>query len=96
VIAPVRVSVLIAVRVFWGPASPPPAARRLTGSWAMIESAAEAALRIFRQFRQRGCMVVSVRESWLAEREAARRSERITAGLRQVVVRGRRAAARQR
>jgi hypothetical protein len=29
------------------------------------ESGAEAALRIFRQFRQRGCMVVSVRESWL-------------------------------
>jgi hypothetical protein len=47
----------------------------------MIENGAEAALRIFRQFRQRGCMVVSVRESWLAEREPARRSERITAGL---------------
>jgi hypothetical protein len=62
------------------------------------ESGAEAALRIFRQFRQRGCMVVSVRESWLngspevqdiliafaggmAERESARRSERIKAGL---------------
>lgn len=29
------------------------------------ESGAEAALRIFRQFRQRGCMVVSVKESWL-------------------------------
>ena len=29
------------------------------------ESGAEAALRIFRQFRQRGCMVVSGRESWL-------------------------------
>ena len=58
------------------------------------ESGAEAALRIFRQFRQRGCMVVSVKESWLngspevqdiliafagwmAERESARRSERI-------------------
>lgn len=62
------------------------------------ESGAEAALRIFRRFRQRGCMVVSVRESWLngspevqdiliafaggmAERESARRSERIKAGL---------------
>ncbi len=61
------------------------------------ESGAEAALRIFRQFRQRGCMVVSVKESWLngspevqdilmafagwmAERESARRSERIKAG----------------
>jgi hypothetical protein len=57
------------------------------------ESGAEAALRIFRRFRPRGCMV-SVRESWLngslevqdiliafagwmAERESARRSERI-------------------
>jgi DNA invertase Pin-like site-specific DNA recombinase len=29
------------------------------------ESGAEAALRIFRQFRQRGCIVVSVKESWL-------------------------------
>jgi DNA invertase Pin-like site-specific DNA recombinase len=29
------------------------------------ESGAESALRIFRQFRQRGCMVVSVKESWL-------------------------------
>jgi DNA invertase Pin-like site-specific DNA recombinase len=29
------------------------------------ESGAEAALRIFRQFRQRGCTVVSVKESWL-------------------------------
>jgi DNA invertase Pin-like site-specific DNA recombinase len=29
------------------------------------ESRAEAALRIFRQFRQRGCTVVSVKESWL-------------------------------
>ena len=62
------------------------------------ESGAEAALRIFRRFRQRGCMVVSVKESWLngspevqdiliafagwmAERESARRSERIKAGL---------------
>jgi putative DNA-invertase from lambdoid prophage Rac len=62
------------------------------------ESGAEAALRIFRQFRQRGCMVVGVKESWLngspevqdiliafagwmAERESARRSERIKAGL---------------
>lgn len=62
------------------------------------EGGAEAALWIFRQFRQRGCMVVSVKESWLngapevqdiliafagwmAERESARRSERVTAGL---------------
>jgi DNA invertase Pin-like site-specific DNA recombinase len=62
------------------------------------EGGAEAALRIFRQFRQRGCMVVSVKESWLngapevqdiliafagwmAERESARRSERIRTGL---------------
>jgi len=29
------------------------------------EGGAEAALRIFRQFRQRGCTVVSVKESWL-------------------------------
>lgn len=29
------------------------------------ESGAEAALRIIRQFRQRGCIVVSVKESWL-------------------------------
>jgi hypothetical protein len=29
------------------------------------ESGAEAAVRIFRQVRQRGCMVVSVSESWL-------------------------------
>jgi hypothetical protein len=29
------------------------------------ESGAEATLRIFRRFRPRGCMVVSVRESWL-------------------------------
>jgi DNA invertase Pin-like site-specific DNA recombinase len=29
------------------------------------ESGAEAALRIFRQFRQRGCIIVSVKESWL-------------------------------
>jgi DNA invertase Pin-like site-specific DNA recombinase len=62
------------------------------------ESGAEAALRIFRQFRQRGCTVISVKESWLnaapevqdiliafagwmAERESARRSERIKTGL---------------
>jgi DNA invertase Pin-like site-specific DNA recombinase len=62
------------------------------------ESGAEAALRITRQFRERGCTLVSVRESWLngspevqdiliafagwmAERESARRSERIKAGL---------------
>jgi DNA invertase Pin-like site-specific DNA recombinase len=29
------------------------------------EGSAEAALRIFRQFRQRGCTVISVKESWL-------------------------------
>jgi hypothetical protein len=29
------------------------------------ESGAEAALRISRQFRRRGCMVVSLKESWL-------------------------------
>ncbi len=29
------------------------------------DESGEAALRIFRQFRQRGCMVVSVEESWL-------------------------------
>lgn len=29
------------------------------------EGGAEAALRIFRQFRERGCVVVSVKESWL-------------------------------
>ena len=69
--------------------------------WALdriVREGAEEALRIFRQFRQRGCMVVSVKESWLngspevqdiliafagwmAERESARRSERIKAGL---------------
>ena len=75
------------------------------------ESGAEAALRIFRQFRQRGCMVVSVRESWLngspevqdiliafaggmAERESARRSERIKAGLARRAPRARRSAVR--
>lgn len=62
------------------------------------EGGAEAALRLFRQFRQRGCIVVSVKESWLngspevqdiliafagwmAQRESARRSERIKIGL---------------
>ena len=64
----------------------------------IVREGAEDALRIFRQFRQRGCTVVSVKESWLngspevqelliafagwmAERESARRSERIKAGL---------------
>ena len=77
------------------------------------DSGAEAALRIFRQFRQRGCMVVSVRESWLngspevqdilialaggmAERESARRSERIKAGLARRRAEGRRSAVRRR
>jgi DNA invertase Pin-like site-specific DNA recombinase len=62
------------------------------------EGGAEAALRIMRQFRQAGVMVVSVKEPWLngsrevqdvlvafagwmAERESARRSERIRNGL---------------
>lgn len=62
------------------------------------EGGAEAALRIIRQFRQRGCMVVSVQESWLnaspevqdilvafagwqAEKESARKSQRIKAGV---------------
>jgi len=64
----------------------------------IVRSGAEEALKVLRQFRQRGCTVVSVRESWLnaspevqdvlvafagwmAERESARRSERIRAGL---------------
>jgi DNA invertase Pin-like site-specific DNA recombinase len=36
--------------------------------WALdriVREGAEDALRIFRQFRQRGCVVVPVRESWL-------------------------------
>lgn len=69
--------------------------------WALdriVREGAEDALRVFRQFRQRGCIVVSVKESWLngspevqdiliafagwmAERESARRGERIRAGL---------------
>lgn len=69
--------------------------------WALdriVREGAEDALRIFRQFRQRGSIVVSVKESWLngspevqdiliafagwmAERESARRGERIRAGL---------------
>ena len=69
--------------------------------WALdriVREGAEDALRIFRQFRRRGCIVVSVKESWLngslevqdiliafagwmAERESARRGERIKAGL---------------
>jgi DNA invertase Pin-like site-specific DNA recombinase len=64
----------------------------------IVRTGAEEALKIIRQFRERGCTVVSVRESWLngspevadvlvsfagwmAERESARRSERIRAGL---------------
>jgi DNA invertase Pin-like site-specific DNA recombinase len=75
------------------------------------ESGAEAALRIFRQFRQRGCMVASVQESrlngspevqdvliafagWMAEREPARRSEPIKAGLAVGAQRARRPAVR--
>ncbi len=62
------------------------------------DGGAEATLRIMRQFRQAGVMVVSVKEPWLnadrmvqdvlvafagwmAERESARRSERIRNGL---------------
>jgi len=36
--------------------------------WALdriVREGAEDALRVFRQFRQRGCIVVSVKESWL-------------------------------
>ncbi len=64
----------------------------------IVRNGAEDALRVIRLFRQRGCTVVSVKESWLngspevqdvlvafagwmAERESARRSERIRAGL---------------
>lgn len=64
----------------------------------IVRLGAEDALRIMRQFRERGCIVVSVKESWLngspevqdiliafagwmAERESARRGERIKAGL---------------
>ena len=64
----------------------------------IVRQGPEEALRLFRQFRQRGCTIVSVKESWLngspevqdllisfagwmAERESARRSERIRAGL---------------
>ena len=77
------------------------------------ESGAEAALRIVRQVRQRGCMMVSVRESWvngspeirdilialaggMAERESARRSERIKAGLARRPAEARRPAVRRR
>jgi len=77
------------------------------------ESGAEAALRIVRQVRQRGCMMVSVRESWvngspdvrdilialaggMAERESARRSERIKAGLARRRAEARRPAVRRR
>jgi len=62
------------------------------------ESGAEAALRLMRQFRQRGVTVVSVKEDWLngspevqdiliafagwmAERESARRCERVKNGI---------------
>ena len=64
----------------------------------IVRNGAEGALRIMRMFWERGCTVVSVKESWLngapevqdvllafagwmAERESARRSERIRAGL---------------
>jgi DNA invertase Pin-like site-specific DNA recombinase len=64
----------------------------------LIREGAEQTRRLFRQFRQRGCTIVSVKESWLngspevqdlllafagwmAERESARRSERVKAGL---------------
>jgi len=75
------------------------------------ESGAEAALGIFRRFRQRGGRVVSVQESWLngspevqdiviafagwmAEREPARRGDRIRAGLARRAAEGK-AAGRQ-
>jgi DNA invertase Pin-like site-specific DNA recombinase len=64
----------------------------------IVRQGPEDALRIFRQFSERGCTILSVKESWLngsaevqslliafagwmAERESARRSERIKAGL---------------
>lgn len=64
----------------------------------IVRNRAEEALRIMRRFRERGCTMVSVKESWLSgspeaqdvllafagwmvERESARRSERIRAGL---------------
>jgi len=69
--------------------------------WALdriVREGAEDALRIFRKFRERGCTVLSVKESWLngspevqdilisfagwaAERESARRSERMKASI---------------
>ena len=69
-----------------------------SGPWTASSGRAEDALRIFRQFSERGCTILSVKESWLngsaevqslliafagwmAERESARRSERIKAGL---------------
>ena len=75
------------------------------------ESGVEAALGIFRRFRQRGCRVMSVQESWLngspevqdiviafagwmAEREPARRGDRIRAGLARRAAEGK-AAGRQ-
>ena len=64
----------------------------------IVRNGAEDALRIIREFRDRGAIVMSVKKSWLngspevqdiliafagwmAERESARRSERIRAGL---------------
>jgi len=63
-----------------------------------VRQGPEEALKLFREFAEHGCTVVSVKESWLnaspevqkllisfagwmAERESARRSERIRAGL---------------
>jgi DNA invertase Pin-like site-specific DNA recombinase len=86
-------------------------ARALDDAWAgkfsvliiwsldrIVRAGAEDALRIFRQFRERGCIIISVKESWLnaspevqdimiafggwaAQRESARRSERIKIGM---------------
>jgi DNA invertase Pin-like site-specific DNA recombinase len=64
----------------------------------IVREGPEDALRLFRQFSERGCTILSVKESWLngspevqslliafagwmAERESARRSERIKAGI---------------
>jgi len=64
----------------------------------IVRQGPEEALKLFREFAEHGCTVVSVKESWLnaspevqkllisfagwmAERESARRSERIRAGL---------------
>lgn len=70
--------------------------------WALdrvVRTGPEEALRLNRELRERGCVLLSVKEDWLnttseiqdillafagwmAERESARRSERVKAGLR--------------